>query len=53
MTQTEKISKLIYDGVEEGRSNDEWIVSLLASIASSLAIIADKMSEEGERDDEE
>ena len=39
-------------GNEKGKTTDEWLVALLTSIASSLAIIADSMSrEDGEQND--
>ena len=43
MTETEKVKKVLEN--KEEHTADEWIVALLSSIASSLAVIADKLAE--------
>ena len=43
MTEKEKVNMTIYN--KDKHTEDEWIVALLSSIASSLAVIADKIAE--------
>ena len=45
-TETETINEVIVNGVKNGMTTDEWMVALLSSIAHSLAVIADKMTED-------
>lgn len=42
-TEREKFNEMMKIMQERGCSTDEWEVSLLSSIAASLAIIADNM----------
>ena len=44
--EKEKLDKTIKAGMEQGLTADEWYVAMLTSIASSLAVIADKLTEE-------
>lgn len=43
--EKEKLDKTIKAGMEQGLPADEWYVALITSIASSLAVIADKLTE--------
>lgn len=43
--EKEKLDKTIKAGMEKGLTADEWYVALITSIASSLAVIADKLTE--------
>lgn len=46
MTEKEKFNAMLEFGYEKGKTAEEWYVSLLSSIASSLAIIADSVRKE-------
>ena len=46
MNQVEKINKLLDMGQEMGATTEEWHVALLSSIAESLAVIADEITDE-------
>ena len=46
MTETEKFERMLREGHEMQLSHDTWITSLLSSIASSLARIADAINTE-------
>ena len=51
MSEKEKLNAMLKFGFENVKTTDEWLVALLSSIASSLAIIADSMSrEDGEQE---
>ena len=45
MTNLEKLNELFKVGNAKSIPKEEWYISLLSSIAESLAIIADKMTE--------
>ena len=46
MKEVEKVQMIFEQGREIAETHEEYMVVLLASIASSLAVIADKMKEE-------
>lgn len=46
--QVDKVKELLIKGQTSGASYEEWVVSLLSSIAMSLAKIADEKSKEAE-----
>jgi hypothetical protein len=50
MSEKERYDELIEDITTNGWSEAEIKIAMLMSIASSLAIIADKLSEKGENE---
>ena len=49
-SEVEKITRLLVEGEKAKLSSDNWIVALLSSIASSTAVIADKLTESENKD---
>jgi hypothetical protein len=51
MTEQEKLEKNVNDmNAEGGGTKEKWELLLLTSIANSLAIIADRMTDRSEKD---
>ena len=44
MKEKEIVEETIKRGIKQGCDKDEWIVSLLSSIAHSLGVIADALN---------
>ena len=44
MKETKIVEETIKRGIKQGCTEEEWIVSLLSSIAHSLAVIADALN---------
>lgn len=53
MTHTENLNKLVESRMGKQTTKDEWVVSLLTSIAYSLATIADLMLEKEDKKESE
>ena len=47
-TESEKLEELFVSGTKDNITNENWIISLLSSIASSLARIADNFNGKNE-----
>ena len=44
MKETKLVEEIIKRGNKQGSTKDDWIVSLLSSIAHSLGVIADTLN---------